>query len=203
MTSHGGDGSDHRRRAIKCNHTPPPIRSSFSSLFPSSSPIIIIFLSSPSRDSLEFAGRTTTGRVSCASSSYSGSDSDSAAAVIFVDIFLLGVVIIVPPSPRMHLPLRPLPPPPPPPNVIVIIFDIAIALAPPRSTPTSSTKNNSCIACHFKGCWRAGQHCGGGGGGCGGGGGGGCGGIQRSVPGTIVDICGVTCCCWRRRWWHR
>jgi hypothetical protein len=42
------------------------------------------------------------------------------------------------------------------------------------------TKKKSCIACHFKGCWRAGQ--------CGGGGGGGCGGIQRSLPGTIVDI---------------
>ena len=107
MTSRGGDGGDRRRRAIECNHTPPPIRSSFSSLFPSSSPIIIVFLSSPGRDSLEFAGRTTTGRVSCTSYSYSDYDSDSAAAVIFIDVLLLGVVIIVPPSPRTRLPLRP------------------------------------------------------------------------------------------------
>ena len=52
MTSRGGDGGDRRRRAIECDPTPLSVRSSFSS---SSSPIVVVFLSSPGRDSLEFA----------------------------------------------------------------------------------------------------------------------------------------------------
>ena len=54
MTSRGGDGGNRRRRAIECDPTPPPVRSSFSSLFPSSSPVAVVFLWSPGRDSLEF-----------------------------------------------------------------------------------------------------------------------------------------------------
>jgi hypothetical protein len=51
MTSRGGDGGDRCRRVIECDPTPSPVRSSFSS---SSSPAVVVFLSSPSRDSLEF-----------------------------------------------------------------------------------------------------------------------------------------------------
>jgi hypothetical protein len=51
MTSREGEGGDCRRRAIECNPIPPPVQSFLSS---SSSPVVVIFLSSPGRDSLEF-----------------------------------------------------------------------------------------------------------------------------------------------------
>jgi len=178
---------------------PPPRPSNPPSPHSSSSPVIVVFLSSPGRDSLEFVidgspdGKKTTGRVPCRSSSRR----------------LLRVLLLL----RLRLRLRcrrrlrQRPPPrrgrhrlPIPPN--------ASPPSPP-SPPSSSlhrhrrhfrhhhhhrpgpsalrahiypcTKNNSCIACHFIGCRRAGQR-------GGGGGGGGYGGIQRSVPCPIVSI---------------